>query len=141
MPVAHVAIATLDWDGDWPTLAAALPLRGVAQQLAQQSELSGSEQQGDAICLQLQVAIETLRASATVEKLALALSEHFSRTVRVETRLGPVRYSANVVLLAARAARQRAAEQTMQGDPFIQSLQREFGATIVPGSIKPISIN
>ena len=140
-PAAHVRITALGWDGDWPTLAAALPLRGVVLQLAQQSELLGSEQQGDATCLQLQVAIETLRASATVEKLALALSEHFSCTVRVETRLGPVHHSANLVLLAARAQRQRQAEQTMQADPFIQSLQREFGATIVPGSIKPISIN
>ena len=140
-PAVHTPIVALGWDGDWPTLAAALPLRGVVQQLAQQSELSGSEQQGDATCLQLQVAIETLRAGATVEKLALALSEHFSCTVRVETRLGPVHHSANVVLLAARAKRQQQAEQTMQADPFIQSLQREFGASIVPGSIKPISIN
>jgi DNA polymerase-3 subunit gamma/tau len=40
--------------------------------------------------------------------------------------------------MADRAERQRQAEETMHSDPFVQTLMREFGATIVPGSIKPI---
>lgn len=139
LPQQRVAVGTLDWDGNWPKLTAELPVRGVVQQLAQQSELSGVEEQGDTVCMLLQVAVDTLRAAATAEKLSLALSAHFSRTVRVETRLGPVHHSAHIELLALRAQRQHQAEQTMHNDPFVQSLQREFGATIVPGSIKPIS--
>jgi DNA polymerase-3 subunit gamma/tau len=137
----HVAVEALGWDGDWPTLAQALAVRGVVQQLAQQSEMLHAEVQGVAVCLHLQVAIDTLRSGATVDKLAATLSEHFSRTVRIETRLGPVRYSANQVLLAERAERQRQAEQTMRSDPFVQTLMREFGASIVPGSIKPLPLN
>ena len=140
-PAAPVPVPALGWDGNWPELARILPVRGVIQQLAQQSELLECDQQGDAICLHLQVAIETLRAAGTVEKLAAALSAHFSRTVRIETRIGAVQHSAHLTLQAERAERQRQAEQSMQDDPFVQTLMREFGATIVPGSIKPVPLN
>ena len=139
-PVA-VPVPELNWDGDWPPLAVALPLRGVVQQLAQQSELIKCEMQGDAAQFHLRVAVETLRAAGSIDKLAAALSERFGKTVRIETELGPVRHTANSLMLAERAERQRQAELTMHGDPFVQTLLREFGATIVPGSIKPISLN
>ncbi|HET7866912.1 MAG TPA: hypothetical protein VFL86_21130, partial [Burkholderiaceae bacterium] len=42
---------------------------------------------------------------------------------------------------AAQAERQRAAEEAIQGDPFVQAMMRDFGAKIVPGSIKPVSTN
>ena len=144
MPVpafSSVPVPALGWDGNWPELARTLPVRGVIQQLAQQSELLECEQDGEVTCLRLQVAIETLRAPATVEKLAAALSTHFSRKVRIDTRLGAVQHSANLSLEAERAERQRVAELSMQNDPFVQTLMRDFGATIVPGSIKPVSLN
>ena len=140
-PIAHVPVPTLGWNGDWPELAKALPVRGVIQQLAQQSQLLKCEQQGEVTCLHLQVAIETLRAPGSVDKLAAALSAHFSRIIRIETRLGAVQHSAHLMLQAERAERQRQAEQSMQDDPFVQTLMREFGATIVPGSIKPVPLN
>ena len=136
-----IAVPALDWDGDWPPLAVSLPLRGVVQQLAQQSELIKCEMQGEVAQFNLRVAVETLRAAGSVEKLAAALSERFAKTVRIETELGPVRHTANILMLAERAERQRQAELTMHSDPFVQTLLREFGATIVPGSIKPISLN
>ena len=39
----------------------------------------------------------------------------------------------------AAALRQQAAEQIILNDPFVQQMQRDFGAKIVPGSIKPIA--
>jgi DNA polymerase-3 subunit gamma/tau len=128
----------LDWDGNWPVLAATLPVRGVAQQLAQQSELIQCALEGQHVVLELLVAMETLLAAGSVDKLTTALSEHFGRPVRVNTRLGAVQHTANALALADRAARQREAEQSMEEDPFVQKLKREFGATIVPGSIRPV---
>ena len=37
----------------------------------------------------------------------------------------------------AASARQRAAEDIVHNDPYVQQLVRDFGAKIVPGSIKP----
>jgi DNA polymerase-3 subunit gamma/tau len=126
------------WDGDWPALAAALPMRGVVQQLAQQSELVGNDFSGHAIRIQLRVPLDTLRSSGSVDKLTAALAEHFERPVNLETQIGPVRDTAHTRAQADRAARQLVAEQQIQDDPFVQTLMREFGATVVPGSIKTI---
>jgi DNA polymerase-3 subunit gamma/tau len=128
----------LQWVGDWPALAAKLPLRGVVQQLAQQSELLQCEELGGATQFHLRIPLETLRSAGAVDKLATALTEHFGRTIRVTTEIGAVEQTANAQAVAEREARQKQAEENMRSDPFVQSLMREFGATIVPGSIKPV---
>jgi len=134
----RVPVPFLGWDGDWPMLAAALPLRGIPQQMAQQSELLKCEAQGDGALFHLRIPVETLRSAGAGDKLAAALSEHFGKPIRVETEIGAVQRTANAVAVAEREERQRQAEQNMQNDPFVQTLMREFGATIVPGSIKPV---
>ena len=133
-----VPVAELNWDGDWPTLASALPVRGVVHQLAQQSELIECVQEGNTFLFKLRVPIETLCTAASLEKLTATLQERFGRPARVQTEIGAARQTANARAVAEREARQQQAEQTMHSDPFIQTLMREFGATIVPGSIKPV---
>ena len=130
--------AELGWDGNWPQLAAELPLRGMVQQMAQQSELIRCDLQGNTLCMVLRIPVETLRAAGNVEKLSAALGERFNRAVRIDTEIGAVRNTANARAQADRAERQREAELTIQKDPFVQALMREFGATVVPGSIHPI---
>ncbi|WP_188916094.1 DNA polymerase III subunit gamma/tau [Pseudoduganella buxea] len=140
-PYAYVItpVPELDWDGNWPLLAAHLPLRGVAQQLATQAELidctvAGPED-GDAVLLRLRCPIDTWRSPPNVEKLTAALSERFNRTVRVETELGPVWYTTTAEQQVHREACQRQADDAVHGDAFVQSMVREFGAFVVPGSI------
>ncbi len=135
--IAAAPVAALGWDGNWPALAAALPLRGVVHQLAQQSELLECELQGEGALFHLRIPVDTLRSAGAVDKLASALSEHFGKPIRVQTEIGAVEQTANAAAVAEREARQRQAELDMQNDPFVQTLMREFGATIVPGSIKP----
>jgi DNA polymerase-3 subunit gamma/tau len=131
-------VPELDWDGDWPQLASALPVRGVAHQLAQQSELLECAQEGNTFVFRLRVPVDTLCSLISLEKLTAALAERFGKPVRLQHEIGPVRHTANAKAEAERAARQKEAEQTMHSDPFLQTLMREFGATIVPGSIKPV---
>ena len=131
-----VAIAALGWDGDWPSLAAQLPLRGVIQQLALQAELERCDT-ADGIEMRLRAPLETLATPANGEKLAAALTQYFSQPVRVQIEIGNVTYTANVKAEAARAQRQTEAELQIRSDPFVIGMLREFGATIVPGSIKP----
>ncbi len=136
-PYVLVPVPGLDWDGNWPAVAAVLPLRGVAQQLAVQAELIECQFDGHSTLFRLRVPIETWRSPANVEKLAVALSEHFQRKVGVDTELGPVWYTASAEAQAHREACQRQAEETIEHDPFVQSMMREFNAIVVPGSITP----
>jgi len=131
--------AELGWDGHWPSLAASLPLRGVVHQMAFQSELVRCEAlAGGNVCFHLRIPLETLRSSGAAEKLMAALSERFAREVRIETEIGRVADTANAVAESERAQRQQEAEQSMNNDPFVLSMMREFNATIVPGSIHPL---
>lgn len=130
-------VPDLAWDGNWPALAAALPLRGTAQQLAMQSELISCGNDGNAAVFKIRVPIETWRTPGNIDKLTAALNERFGRSTRVDTELGPVWYTASAEAQAYREACQRAAEETIANDPFVNSLIREFGAYVVPESIIP----
>ncbi|NVM78947.1 DNA polymerase-3 subunit gamma/tau [Duganella sp. SG902] len=130
-------VPELNWDGNWPAVAAALPLRGTAQQLAMQAEMVRCYFEGNAAVFTLRVPIETWRTPGNVEKLTTALTERFGRTVRVDTELGAVWYTASAEAQAYREACQRAAEETVANDPFVNSMIRELDAWVVPGSIVP----
>lgn len=138
-PHAYVVtpVPEINWDGNWPALAGSLPLRGVAQQLALQTELVACVVHDRSVTFNLRVPVDTLRASGNSEKLAAALQEHFPDfRVNVESEIGPVWYTAGAEQKAAREERQRLAESIVAADPFVQELERRFDAFVVPGSVK-----
>ncbi|MBZ2206976.1 DNA polymerase III subunit gamma/tau [Massilia soli] len=131
-------VPEIDWDGNWPGLAAGLALRGVAQQLAFQTELVDCTVDGNVTTFKLRVPIDTLRASGNSDKLAAALQERFTGTkVAVDIEIGHVWYTASAEAQAFREECQRKAEETVVNNPFVKDLMREFGAFVVQGSIRP----
>ncbi|WP_308922354.1 DNA polymerase III subunit gamma/tau [Janthinobacterium sp. J1-1] len=136
-PYVITPVPGLDWDGNWPAVAAVLPLRGVAQQLAVQAELIECLHDGHSTTFRLRVPIDTWRSPANVEKLAAALAERFGRKVNVDTELGAVWYTASAEAQAHREACQRQAEETIETDPFVLDMKRTFDAFVVPGTITP----
>ncbi|MDY7579650.1 DNA polymerase III subunit gamma/tau [Herbaspirillum sp. RTI4] len=132
--------ASFGWDGDWPLLAAVLPVRGVAQQLAQNSELLRCEVTGDALdfYFRLPAAIVNLCPAGTIEKLAATLSEHFGKRVRIDTETGSVVHTAAVQATTLRQHRLQQAETSLLGNSFVQAMMRDFGASILPGTIRPL---
>jgi DNA polymerase-3 subunit gamma/tau len=140
---AHAYVVTpvpaIGWDGNWPALAASLPLRGVAQQLAFQTELIGCTSDGASATFRLRVPVDTLRASGNSEKLCAALQECFPAVrVNIDTEIGPVWYTASAEARARREQLQHEAEAIVGADPFIQALESTFDAFVVPGSVRPI---
>lgn len=139
-PHAYVVtpVPAIGWDGNWPALAAGLSLRGVAQQLALQTELIECVTHDNAATFRLRVPVDTLRASGNSEKLTAALQERFPQVrVQLDTEIGPTWYTAAAEAKAAREERQRQAEALVAADPFVQAMERTFGAFVVPGSVKP----
>src|SRR5262245_52681036 len=113
------------FDGDWPRLANALNLGGVAKQLAQASELQSFD--GDSLELCVPHAAKHLAEKSFQDKLRGALQEHFGRPVRLTVRVGET---------GGNTARDRAAAAISQ-DTFVRDLVENFDATIVESSIKP----
>jgi DNA polymerase-3 subunit gamma/tau len=85
----------------------------------------------------LRVERESLNQPAARERLRNAL-QAAGHAVDLSVEVGPVADSPAKRNAAAAARRQQAAEQIILNDPFVQQMQREFGAKIVPGSIKPV---
>jgi DNA polymerase-3 subunit gamma/tau len=131
-------VPEIEWDGNWPALAATLALRGVSQQLAMQTELVECTSDGHQSTFRLRAPIDTLRASGNTEKLTAALQDRFPNTrVAVEIDLGQVWYTASVEAQAYREQCMQQAEQTVAGDPFVQEMARQLGAFVVQGSVRP----
>ncbi|MFM0738638.1 DNA polymerase III subunit gamma/tau C-terminal domain-containing protein, partial [Paraburkholderia xenovorans] len=130
-----VPLDPLGFTGDWPALAIDLPLKGISYQLAFNSELMAL----DGATLKLNVPVPQYAEASQVAKLKIALAEKLGRTVEVLVEVGPARRTAAAHDAAQRAQRQQEAEREIGADPFVQSLIREFGASIVPGSIRPIT--
>jgi len=129
----QIDLTPLGFVGDWPKLAALLPLKGLVQQLACQSELI--DLQGETLKLR---APAPLTDAAQVAKLKTALAEHLGRAVSLNVEAGVARWSAAAVAAAERARLQWDAEQAIAQDSFIQALVRDFDAKIIAGSIRPI---
>ncbi len=117
---------------EWPALAAALPLSGLAAELARQSEWLGGK--GDQV--RLRVGIRPLTDIQGKARLRTVLSEHFGTAVQLDVEFGYTGdETAHAVAQARRAERQKEAEQAVANDAFVLKLIDEFGARVVPGSI------
>lgn len=86
----------------------------------------------------LRVERESLNQPQSRDRLRAALHAA-GHVVDISVEVGVVSDSPARRNAAAAAQRQQAAEQIILNDPFVQQMQREFGAKIVPGSIKPIA--
>jgi DNA polymerase III subunit gamma/tau len=84
----------------------------------------------------LRVERESLNQSGSRERLQSAL-QAAGHNVTLAVEIGRVTDSPARRNAAAAAERQLAAEKIIFDDPFVQSMMRDFGAKIVPGSIKP----
>ncbi|SIT43470.1 DNA polymerase III subunits gamma and tau [Paraburkholderia piptadeniae] len=130
-----VPLNAIGFDGDWPALAVTLSLKGISYQLAFNSELMAVEGK----TLKLNVAVQLYAEPAQIAKLKAALAERLGSEIDVQVDVGPVQRTAAVLDAIERAKRQREAEREIGADPFVQSLIREFGASIVPGSVRPLT--
>lgn len=85
----------------------------------------------------LRVERESLNQSNARDRLTAALQAS-GFMVRLAIEVGRVTDTPARRNAAALAERQRVAEQIIGDDPFVQTMMRDFGAKIVPGSIKPV---
>ena len=132
------APADVSFDGDWPAIVAALALQGPAGQLAAHCVLVGRT--SELIKLRLDPAGEVFRRPQLEQKLAQALAQHFGQPVRLDIAVSdaeevtPARQQAR-----AADARVKAAEQAIEADSNVRAMREVFGATVQPGSVKPLN--
>jgi DNA polymerase-3 subunit gamma/tau len=120
---------------DWPALIEAAGLKGPVGQLALHASLIAIE--SGVIRLALKPVHEHFSAPPLVAMMEQKLSALLGRPlkVRFEKAAGAAEVPAEIAE-RDRSTRQRAAEESLAGDPGVQSLLREFGGRLVSDSIK-----
>jgi DNA polymerase-3 subunit gamma/tau len=114
-------------------MSAAETINALVRELGLQSQLVAR----DTDTWMLRVERESLNSTTSRERLQKAL-ETAGYPVRLTVEVGRVQDSPAKRNAAAAAQRQAGAEAIILNDPYVQSLMRDYGAKIVPGSIKPL---
>ena len=120
------------WHATVQQLVAAEAVTALVRELALQSQLVARE----ADHWMIRVERESLNQPTARERLRAAL-EAAGHARQLTVEVGAVIDSPARRNAAAAAERQRVAEEIVMNDPLVQTLMREHGAKIVPGSIKP----
>ena len=120
------------WHATVQQLVAAEAITALVRELALQSQLVAR----DGAHWLLRVERESLNQPTARERLRAAL-EAAGYATQISVEVGRVIDSPARRNAAAAAERQRLAEETVMNDPYVQTLMRDHGAKIVPGSIKP----
>jgi len=144
-PVANkpVAAATPAGDAanrpDWHSLMRQLPVKGLVQQLAFQTELQDWKDSTAGVKATIVTPMPQLASEASIARLAEALTTHFGKPIKIVIEKGEVE-GKTVAKVDAQIHQEKRmnAEQMIAADPFIQQLEKEFGAKVVGGSVKPL---
>jgi DNA polymerase III subunit gamma/tau len=126
------------WHAAVQQLLATEAIAALVRELALQSQLvarTSPSSDGEPHDWLLRIERESLSQSGSREKLQLAL-ETLGHTVRLSIEIGPASDTPAKRIAAAAAERQRMAQDIITQDAYVQQLMRDFGAKIVPGSIK-----
>ena len=130
-------IATTEEGDFWHTLVSQLVAAEVIGALVRELALQSQLVARDTDHWMLRVERESLNQAGARERLRQALAGA-GHDVTLSVEVGkvvdsPARRNA---VLAARKLKE--AEEIILGDPFVQAMMRDYGAKIVPGSLKPI---
>ena len=122
------------WTHTVRALISADAISALVRELALQSQLIAR----DTDQWQLRIESESLNQGASRERLQSALHDA-GHAVKLVVEIGKVSDSPAQRNAAVLAEKQKAAEVLIHSDPLVQAMVQDFGAKIVPGTLKLIS--
>jgi DNA polymerase-3 subunit gamma/tau len=123
------------FDGNWRGLIDELKL-GLARTLALNCELTSFDDNN--INLTVPEAEKHLLDATYQDKLSAAIQQHFGRKIKLNLTAGGTGNTPAKQIFEEKAAVQSHAVSAIEQDPFVQALVSDFGAHVIPSSIKPI---
>ena len=123
---------------NWHDLMRQLPLRGLVQQMAFQTDLQDWVDSTQGIKIIAVSSLPQLATADCVERLREVLATHFAKPVRLEVVGGVVDQSVAKIDAQVNQERRLNAEEQIAADPLIKELEKQFGAKVVSGSVRPL---
>jgi DNA polymerase III subunit gamma/tau len=123
------------FNGDWRSLVENKLKLGLARALAQNCEMIRYDE--NTITLRVAESQKHLASPNYQEKLSSAIDAHYGRKIKLEFEIGHEANTPAKQIAKEKATIQSNAETAIMQDDFVQALISDFGATIIPNSIKP----
>jgi DNA polymerase-3 subunit gamma/tau len=123
------------FNGDWRNLVDNLKL-GLARALSQHCELISYDE--NSISLSVPEMQKHLLLPNYQEKLSTAINQYFDKKIKLHFSVGGTGNTPAQQINHEKAQAQSTAETAIEQDGFVQALINDFGAQIIPNSIKPI---
>lgn len=124
-----------NFNGNWRGLVDELKL-GLARELAKHCELVGYDEHS--ISLSVPESQKHLLSPNYQEKLGSAITQYFDKKIKLQFSIGGTGNTPAKQISQEKAQAQANAENAIEEDGFVQALINDFGATIIPNSIKHI---
>ena len=125
----------IQFNGNWRDLVDALKL-GLARTLAQNCELESFDEEN--INLTVPDLQKHLMDPNYQEKLSAAINQHFGRKIKLTLKIGGSGNTPAKQIFEEKLAVQSVAVNAIEEDDFVKALVKDFGAQVIPSSIKPI---
>lgn len=126
---------SVNFNGNWRSLVDELKL-GLARELAKHCELVAYDE--NTISLSVPESQKHLLSPNYQEKLGSAIAQYFDKKIKLQFSVGGNGNTPAKQIMQEKAQAQASAEIAIEQDTFVQALISDFGATIIPNSIKPI---
>ena len=123
---------------NWHDLMRQLPLRGLVQQMAFQTDLQDWVDSPQGIKIIAVSSLPQLATADCVERLREVLATHFAKPVKLEVIGGAVDQTVAKIDAQVNQERRLNAEEQIATDPLIKELEKQFGAKVVSGSVRPL---
>jgi len=123
---------------NWHDLMRQLPLRGLVQQMAFQTDLQDWVDSAQGIKIIAVSSLPQLATADCVERLREVLATHFAKPVKLEVIGGAVDQTVAKIDAQVNQERRLNAEEQIATDPLIKELEKQFGAKVVSGSVRPL---
>ncbi|MCK4708376.1 MAG: hypothetical protein KAU21_07150, partial [Gammaproteobacteria bacterium] len=126
-----------DLNAEWHGIVNALPVRGMARQLALNCELKGYEDKF--IILNVSPEHKSMLTKSVEDQLTTALSQFFKKDLKLKIETGDMKNVTPAVVEQKKVEdKQQSAQQSIESDSVVQALKDNFGATVVEQSVRPI---
>ena len=127
------------FNGNWRGLIEKNLKLGLARALAQNCEMITYD--ADSITLRVAESNKHLASTSYQDKLSSAINDYFGKKIKLNVEIGTAG-QAEINTPAKQNATEKAniqstATDAIMQDSFVQALMNDFGATIIPNSIKP----
>ena len=123
---------------DWQVMIRQLPLRGLVQQFAYQTELKSWQDMGAHVQVDVITSMPQIATEDAVARLRAMIEQQIGKPVKLKVEAGEAQKTVAVAKAQEKQELQEEAQKKIATSPLVKQLESQIGARVIPGSERPI---